>query len=101
MVPQARIARHSRGTMIGSRTLSVVAVLCLALLAAPPSSPTFAQTPPVRTVERVDLARYTGEWVEVARFPNRFQQKCTGDVRASYRRREDGRIDVTNRCRTK
>jgi apolipoprotein D and lipocalin family protein len=101
MIPHARIAQRSRGTTIGSRTLSVVAALSLALVVAPRSSPTFAQTPPVRTVERVDLARYTGEWIEVARFPNRFQQKCTGNVRASYQRRDDGRIDVINRCRTK
>jgi apolipoprotein D and lipocalin family protein len=55
---------------------------------------------PVRTVPKVDLDRYAGEWVEVARFANRFQKKCAGDVRATYVRRPDGRIDVTNRCRT-
>jgi apolipoprotein D and lipocalin family protein len=53
----------------------------------------------VRTVESVDLTRYAGDWYEIARYPNRFQEKCTGDVRATYARREDGRIDVTNRCR--
>jgi apolipoprotein D and lipocalin family protein len=56
--------------------------------------------PPVRTVARVDLDRYFGEWFEVARFPNRFQRECVGDVRASYARRPDGRVDVVNRCRT-
>ena len=60
-----------------------------------------AQAPaPVRTVERVDLQRYLGEWFEIARFPNRFQRICAGDVRATYARRPDGRIDVINRCRT-
>ena len=54
---------------------------------------------PVRTVEAVDLSRYVGDWFEIARFPNRFQQRCVGDVRASYIRRSDGRIDVINRCR--
>src|SRR5512147_2865180 len=54
----------------------------------------------VRTVDRVDLDRYLGEWVEIARFPNRFQRTCAGDVRATYVRRADGRIDVINRCRT-
>jgi apolipoprotein D and lipocalin family protein len=52
----------------------------------------------VRTVPTVDLDRYAGDWFEVARFPNRFQQQCVGEVRASYARRADGRIDVTNRC---
>ena len=60
-----------------------------------------AQTPtPVRTVPSVDLARYVGDWFEIARFPNRFQRECIGDVRAAYARRRDGRVDVVNRCRT-
>jgi apolipoprotein D and lipocalin family protein len=54
----------------------------------------------VRTVASVDLDRYVGDWFEIARFPNRFQRQCVGDVRASYARRPDGRIDVVNRCRT-
>lgn len=53
---------------------------------------------PVRTVETVDLKRYVGDWYELARFPNRFQRDCSGDVRASYATRPDGRIDVVNRC---
>jgi apolipoprotein D and lipocalin family protein len=53
----------------------------------------------VRTVEAVDLDRYAGDWFEIARFPNPFQRSCVGDVRASYARRSDGRIDVVNRCR--
>ena len=53
-----------------------------------------------QTVAAVDLRRYAGEWFEIARFPNRFQRECVGDVRASYTRRDDGRIDVTNRCST-
>lgn len=53
----------------------------------------------VRTVARVDLDRYAGAWFEIARFPNRFQEKCAGDVQARYARRPDGRIDVVNVCR--
>jgi apolipoprotein D and lipocalin family protein len=55
---------------------------------------------PVQTVARVDIDRYLGDWVEIARFPNWFQKKCTGNVRATYARRADGRLDVINRCRT-
>jgi apolipoprotein D and lipocalin family protein len=54
----------------------------------------------VRTVGSVNLDRYLGEWVEIARLPNRFQRTCAGDVRAIYVRRADGRVDVINRCRT-
>ena len=53
----------------------------------------------VHTVDAVDLDRYVGDWFEVARFPNRFQRQCASDVRASYAKRPDGRIDVINRCR--
>ena len=60
-----------------------------------------AQTPaPVHTVRFIDLNRYAGDWFEIARFPNRFQRQCVGDVRVSYARRTDGRLDVVNRCRT-
>lgn len=53
----------------------------------------------VRTVEAVDLDRYAGVWFELARLPNGFQSACEGDVRATYTRRSDGRIDVINQCR--
>jgi apolipoprotein D and lipocalin family protein len=59
-----------------------------------------ARAEAVRTVDRVDLDRYAGEWFEIARFPNRFQNACVSDVRARYSRRSDGRIDVVNRCRS-
>lgn len=66
-----------------------------------PTTAVAAQTAgPVRTVPFVDLNRYAGDWFEIARFPNRFQRQCLGDVRASYSRRADGRLDVVNRCRT-
>jgi apolipoprotein D and lipocalin family protein len=53
-----------------------------------------------RTVARVDLSRYVGDWFEISRFPNRFQTACLSDVQASYAIRPDGRLDVVNRCRT-
>ena len=75
----------------------------IALVAATTLQPAAAaaQTPPpVRAVPFVDLDRYAGDWFEIARFPNRFQRQCVGDVRATYARRADGRVDVINRCRT-
>lgn len=54
---------------------------------------------PLELVDRVDLERYQGLWYEIARLPNRFQRHCAGDVSAHYRLREDGLIEVTNRCR--
>jgi apolipoprotein D and lipocalin family protein len=61
---------------------------------------TRAQAPPT-VVDAVDLKRYAGRWYEIARFPNRFQDHCAGEVTATYALRPDGRIDVVNRCRTK
>lgn len=52
----------------------------------------------VRPVAKVELDRYLGDWYEVARFPNRFQKQCTGNVTARYEKRVDGDIDVINRC---
>ncbi|MDQ3171452.1 MAG: lipocalin family protein [Acidobacteriota bacterium] len=74
-------------------------VMLAGLTIATPPAHAGAAPQHVRTVARVDLARYAGDWFETARFQNRFQQKCAGDVRASYARRPDGRIDVINRCR--
>jgi apolipoprotein D and lipocalin family protein len=54
---------------------------------------------PLRVVPHVDLSRYAGLWHEIARLPNRFQEKCAGDVTAHYTLRPDGKIDVLNRCR--
>jgi apolipoprotein D and lipocalin family protein len=46
----------------------------------------------------VVLSRYTGHWFEIAKIPNRFQKQCAGGTTAEYRLRDDGRIDVVNRC---
>ena len=56
-------------------------------------------TTPLPTQDWVDLTRYAGRWYEIARLPNRFQQKCAGDVHATYTLRPDGRVAVVNECR--
>lgn len=68
-------------------------VLLLTLLAAGAR----AQQP--QTVTHVELDRYAGKWYEIARFPNKFQSHCAGDVTADYVQRDDGQFDVFNRCR--
>lgn len=54
--------------------------------------------PPLATVDYVDLNRYQGTWYEIARYPNSFEQGCTG-VTAQYAPLPDGRIRVVNKCR--
>jgi apolipoprotein D and lipocalin family protein len=53
---------------------------------------------PVKTVDHVDLQRYTGTWHEIMRLPNRFQRHCVRDVSAQYRLLDDGMIEVINSC---
>ncbi len=56
------------------------------------------ERPVVTTVRAVDLARYAGVWHEIARIPNRFQRQCVRGTTATYSLRQDGDIDVVNRC---
>ncbi len=56
------------------------------------------QLAPLTTVPEVDLERYLGTWYEIASYPQRFQEGCTGTT-ATYSLREDGQIDVLNKCR--
>jgi apolipoprotein D and lipocalin family protein len=69
--------------------------LAVALLAGCAHAPA---GPPLRTVDRVDLARYSGKWFEIATIPMSFQKGCTG-VTANYTIRPDGDVDVVNTCR--
>jgi apolipoprotein D and lipocalin family protein len=84
--------RNRAGALVTS-----IAVLGAAMLLLTPVGA--QERPAVQTVPAVDLDRYLGEWFEIARFPNSFQRDCAGDVRATYTKRSDGRLDVVNRCR--
>jgi apolipoprotein D and lipocalin family protein len=56
-----------------------------------------AEQPPLGTAAQVDLARYGGLWHEAARFPNQFERDCVAAT-ATYTKRNDGLIGVTNVC---
>jgi len=79
------------------RWMRLTVLVAVAVVAA---LPLMAAQPPLRVVPDVDLTRYAGTWYEIARLPNRFQAKCAGEVVATYQPQPDGRIVVTNRCRT-
>jgi len=73
----------------------------LALFALVLAAGAVSAAEPLATVGKVDLARYAGQWHEVAKYPNRFQQQCVGDTTATYGLRDDGDVSVVNRCRTR
>jgi apolipoprotein D and lipocalin family protein len=55
-------------------------------------------SPPVHSVEHLDLARFGGVWFEVARLPNKMQSRCRRDATATYRLQVEGGLDVIHRC---
>mgnify|MGYP006305051397 CR=1 FL=1 len=86
---------HSRTTRVRTLALPIVAVLFIASCAT--TTTERLGLPPLETVDEVDLSRYIGGWYEIASYPQFFQRRCTGTT-ATYRIREDGLIDVQNRC---
>ena len=74
-----------------------VALTLLTPLATPAQSTTPPE--PLKAIERLDVGRYLGTWYEIAKYPNRFQRQCVADTQALYRQRDDGQLDVVNRCR--
>lgn len=54
---------------------------------------------PLVSLPAVTVSSYLGTWYQVALFPNSFQRQCVSDTTATYRQRDDGSLDVLNRCR--
>lgn len=59
---------------------------------------TVSKSPDLETVPYVDIKRYQGRWYEIARVPNRFQEKCIGNVTANYALLDNGQVEVINTC---
>jgi len=76
--------------------LSRIVFLSLALVLGSPV--VVAESAALDTVEFVDLERYLGTWFEIASYPAWFQKNCTAST-AEYSMRDDGAIQVINRCR--
>ena len=52
----------------------------------------------VKVVPKVDLKQYSGKWYEIARYPNKFQEKCVGNTTATYTQKSNGKVEVLNEC---
>ena len=79
--------------------VALALALLVPLSASAQASAAPASPEPLQPIERLDVARYLGTWHEIAKYPNRFQRQCVADTQAQYRQREDGQVDVINRCR--
>lgn len=74
-------------------------LLFAALATTAPLAVSAATTePPLTVAAGVDLQRYAGQWYEVARLPNKFQDKCVKQVTADYKLNEDGTVRIINSC---
>lgn len=76
---------------------TLAAALLLAIACGSTTTTEREDLPPLETVEQVDLERYLGTWYEIAAIPQPFQEGCTATT-ATYSLRDDGDIDVVNRC---
>ena len=77
-------------------------LLLWALGATLASAAAVAQTDksPLQPIASLDVPRYMGTWYEIAKYPNRFQNKCARNTRADYQPKPDGTVQVLNRCVT-
>ncbi len=92
--PGLRTVRRSIGNLQGKifrRHLFWIAVLAWMMAGC-----TTQPVPPLPTVASVDLERYSGKWIEIARYENRFERGCVS-ASADYHIVADG-VSVINRC---
>ena len=78
--------------------LLIILAASVALFGCSKTTTERLQLPPLETVPQVELERYLGTWYEIASYPQRFQEGCTGTT-ATYTLRSNGEIDVLNKCR--
>jgi len=87
-------------TLLTLRTFLLFAVGSLMACAShpPTTAPSVSSQPPLKTVSRVDLPRYMGDWRVIAVIPY-FAERNACDSIESYALRPDGKIDNWFRCR--
>ena len=83
------------------KLMTVGAILLVLMVSAGSAAAESTTRQPLRTVDSVDLSRYSGTWYEIARYPNRFQRDCESDTKAEHTLRNDGKVQVVNSCRQK
>ncbi|MET9325588.1 lipocalin family protein [Tsukamurella sp. NPDC003166] len=77
---------------------TVFAGVAVLTLAGPTAAP--AAAAPLAPVARVDVARYTGTWHQLATVPAPFSLQCARDTTAVYRVLDTTDVAVRNTCTT-
>ena len=77
-------------------TLIILAVTTLIYISCRYASAASGQ-PQLLTATKVDLQKYMGKWHEISRLEHNFQKHCIGS-HAEYTLRDDGEVEVINRC---
>ncbi|WP_035384444.1 lipocalin family protein [Ferriphaselus sp. R-1] len=88
------------------KTSLLVTLLCLTSLGSEAGERASETVAPqvdgeLSAISALDVPRYMGTWFEIAKYPNWFQRKCTGNTKAEYSLASDGHLKVVNRCRIK
>ncbi len=96
-VPNPTVTPTPETPMPNRRRTGRLLLPLLLVLGSAPAAARAEKLPPLETVPHVDLARYMGTWYDIASFPQRFQRGCTNTT-ATYTLREDGTVEVLNRC---
>lgn len=73
-------------------------LLIIAILVSGTIASAQPNTSKLETVNPFDLNKYLGKWYEIAKYPNRFQKQCVGNVTATYSKKSNDRIEVLNEC---
>jgi apolipoprotein D and lipocalin family protein len=78
--------------------LGPAAAILLSCLTAGCGAPHRVPSSSLETVDKVEPRRYMGTWYDIGHYPFKYQRGCEGTT-ATYRLREDGKIEVVNECR--
>ena len=80
------------------RTLSVFSLLSSLILILSGCTTRLPADVEAILVPGVDLEQYAGLWYQVARYPHSFQSSDCALSTAEYTLRDDGKVEVLNRC---
>lgn len=78
--------------------ITVVSVMVITQLGRAANTPPLPA--PLKTVEHVDLKKYSGQWYDVAHYPHKYQEECQ-DTTALVSVRTDGELDILTSCKSR